>query len=118
MKKVTKFNYTFFFVFTVPTQMVTQSRTVTTVQNQQVQIPCTARGIPRPTITWKRNGRVIRGRVTSKNTLDGHYLTRTITIPSVQTRDFGVYICTATNKVTRKAIKHQVTLVVQGIFVN
>ena len=98
--------------------MVTQPRTVTKIQNQQVQIECTARGIPKPTVTWNRNRQVLRGRETSRNTRDGHYVTRTITISRVQTRDAGVYICTATNKVTRVPIKHQVTLVVQGIFVN
>ena len=97
--------------------MNTKPRTVTTIQNQRVQIPCTARGIPRPTITWKkkRDGQRLRGRETS----NGEYVTSTITISRPQTRDAGVYICTATNKVTTaRPIKQEITLVVQGIFLN
>ena len=97
--------------------MITRQRIVKTIQNQQLQIPCTARGIPRPTIAWKRkrNGQHLSGRVTSRNTGDGEYVTNTITISRIQTRDAGVYICTATNKVTTRPIEQEVTLVVQGI---
>ena len=97
--------------------MVTRQRIVKTIQNQQVQIPCTARGIPRPTITWrrKRNGQHLSGRVTIRNTRDGKYVTSIITISHVQTRDAGIYICTATNKVTTRPIEGVVTLLVQGI---
>ena len=96
--------------------MISRPRTITTTQNQQVEIPCTARGIPRPTITWKkkRDRQRLRGRVTGRNTRDG--VTSTITISQVQTADAGVYICTATNKVTARPIKKEITLVVQGIF--
>ena len=100
--------------------MITRPRTVTTIQNQQVQIPCTAEGIPRPTITWKRKqGRLIltrSRRITNTNTK--HRATSTIYISRVQTRDAGVYICTATNKVTARPVLQEVTLLVQGIFVN
>ena len=98
--------------------MITRPRTITTTQNQRVQIPCTARGIPRPKITWKkkRDGQHLRGQVTSRNIRDG--VTSTITISRVQTRDAGVYICTATNKVTPRPIEQEITLVVQGIFLN
>ena len=98
--------------------MITGPRTVTTIQNQQVQIPCTARGIPRPTITWKKkgDGQRLTGRVsTRRNTKDGEYVTSTITISRVKMRDAGVYICTATNKLTRRPVVQEVTLVVQGI---
>ena len=76
--------------------MITRPRTIPSTQNQRVQIPCTARGIPRPTITWKRNGRVLSKGVTSKNTR--YAVTSTITISRVQTRDAGVYIVPLTNK--------------------
>ena len=97
--------------------MITRPLTVTTIQNQRVEIPCTARGIPRPTITWKKkqDGQHLRGRVTIRNTKDG--VSSTIKISLVQTRDAGVYICTATNKVTTKAIVREVTLLVQGIVI-
>ena len=95
--------------------MITRSRTVTTIQNQRVQIPCTARGIPRPTITWKRkrDGQRLRRRVTTRNTREG--VTSTITMSRVQTGDAGVFICTATNKVTARPIRQEVTLLVEGI---
>ena len=51
-------------------------------------------------------------RVTSTNTRDR--VTSTITISRVQTRDAGIYVCTATNKVTTRPIRQEITLVVQG----
>ena len=97
--------------------MITRPYAVKTIQNERVQISCSARGIPRPTIIWKRkrDGQRLRGRVTTNNTRDGEYVTSTITISRVQTRDAGVYNCTATNKITARPIGREVTLLVQGI---
>ena len=97
--------------------MIPRPLTVTTIQNQRVQIPCTARGIPRPTITWKRkrDGQILGGRKTNENTKDGEFVTSTITISSARTRNAGVYICTATNEVTPRPIRQEITLEVQGI---
>lgn len=96
--------------------MITRARgTITTIQNQNIQIPCTVRGVLRPIIIWKRkNGQRLRGRVISRNTRNDE-TTSTLIISRVQTRDAGVYTCTATNKVTARPIEQEVTLVIQGI---
>ena len=102
-------------VITVPTRIITRaSRVVTKIQNQHAQIPCTARGIPRPTITWKRkDGQSVTRRATIRNT-GTNETTSTITISQVQTKDGGIYICIATNKVTTRPMEQEVTLVVNG----
>ena len=56
----------------------------------------------------------MRGQVTSKNTKDGEYVTSTIIIPLVQTKDAEVYICTATNQVTPRPIVQEIELTAKG----
>ena len=95
--------------------MITRAhRIVTKSYNQMVHIPCTARGIPRPTITWKRKDRQnLRGHVISRN-IRNNEITSSITISRVQTRDAGIYICTSANTVTARPVEQEVTLIVQG----
>ena len=105
-------NISFSISLTVPARVTKLQRTVTSIEGGQTRIPCTARGIPRPRITWRREDRQrLRGQVTSTNTRYGDYVTSTITLPRVQTRDAGVYICTATNVVS---VYGEVRLTVQG----
>ena len=89
-------NISFSISLTVPAKITKLQRTVTSIDGGETRMACTASGIPRPTITWWRKDRErLRGQVTSTNTRDR--VTSTITIPRVQTRESGVYICTATN---------------------
>ena len=99
-------------LFTVPAKITKLQSTVTSIEGRQTRIPCTASGITRPIITWRRKDRQrLRGRVTTSNTRDGEYVTSTITISRVQMRDAGVYICTATNV---ESVYGEVRLTVQG----
>ena len=99
--------------------MITQRirRTVTATQNKRAQLSCTAQGIPKPTITWKRkqSRQIVRTGITNSNT--GNRVTSSVTISRVQAWQAGVYICTATNTVTRNPIEVEIRLVVQGTFV-
>ena len=105
-------NISFSISLTVPARVTKLQRTVTSTVGSQTRIPCTARGIPRPRITWRRKDRQrLTGQVTNTNTRYGDYVTSTITISRVQTRDAGVYICTATNVVS---VYGEVRLTVQG----
>ena len=103
-------NISFSISLTVPAKITKLQRTVTSIVGSQTRIPCTASGIPRPTITWRRKDRQrLTGQVTNTNTR--YHVTSTITIPRVQTRDDGVYICTAANV---KSVQQETRLTVQG----
>ncbi|KAM8887343.1 hemicentin-1 [Spinachia spinachia] len=71
---------------------------VTANVGENITLPCTARGFPQPTVTWRRqDGRQILTRTDSRSRTvqleSGHLL-----IQSVWLDDGGVYICEAKNK--------------------
>ncbi|XP_036128071.1 hemicentin-1 [Molossus molossus] len=65
------------------------------VANQRVAFPCPAKGTPKPTIKWLRNGRELTGRQPGISVLEDGTL---LVIASVTPYDNGEYICVAVNE--------------------
>lgn len=66
-----------------------------------MELPCVARGVPEPTLTWTKDGR------TYPVSHDGSLI-----FGNVGLDDEGTYICTATNSAGRDEAR--VRLLVQG----
>ncbi|KAM6165457.1 hemicentin-1 [Erethizon dorsatum] len=63
--------------------------------NQRTVFPCPAKGTPKPTIKWLRNGRALTGREPGISILEDGTL---LVIASVTPYDNGEYICVAVNE--------------------
>ncbi|KAG8517174.1 Hemicentin-1 [Galemys pyrenaicus] len=65
------------------------------VANQRIAFPCPAKGTPKPTIKWLRNGRELTGREPGISFLEDGKL---LVIASVTPYDNGEYVCVAVNE--------------------
>ncbi|KAI4578501.1 hypothetical protein MJG53_011356 [Ovis ammon polii x Ovis aries] len=65
------------------------------VANQRIAFPCPAKGTPKPTIKWLRNGRELTGQELGISILEDGTL---LVIASVTPYDNGEYICVAVNE--------------------
>ncbi|EPY80556.1 hypothetical protein CB1_000818017, partial [Camelus ferus] len=65
------------------------------VASQRIAFPCPAKGTPKPTIKWLRNGRELTGREPGISILEDGTL---LVIASVTPYDDGEYICVAVNE--------------------
>ncbi|KAJ1074876.1 hypothetical protein K5549_020565, partial [Capra hircus] len=65
------------------------------VANQRIAFPCPAKGTPKPTIKWLRNGRELTGQELGISILEDGTL---LAIASVTPYDNGEYICVAVNE--------------------
>ncbi|XP_061239478.1 hemicentin-1 isoform X3 [Bos javanicus] len=65
------------------------------VANQRIAFPCPAKGTPKPTIKWLRNGRELTGQEPGISILEDSTL---LVIASVTPYDNGEYICVAVNE--------------------
>lgn len=77
----------------------------TTKEGQNVSLYCSAKGFPKPIITWFKDG----------NDLDADYYdadTGQLTFPSIQFHDRGVYRCVARNFLGSQSAT--VEIIVQG----
>ncbi|VTJ81530.1 Hypothetical predicted protein, partial [Marmota monax] len=63
--------------------------------NQRIAFPCPAKGTPKPTIKWLRNGRELTGKEPGVSILEDGTL---LVIASVTPYDNGEYICVAVNE--------------------
>ena len=74
-----------------PPNITSDTRSVTGVQGESLQLPCQAKGYPPPVITWYKTGnRIPYDR--------RHHLSNgTLVIKNVQKSDSGKYICKAVN---------------------
>jgi len=80
--------------------------------DQLVELSCSARGWPTPTMTWSRNSstEALADSVVTVSH-DGQYpVTSVLNITSVQLHDLGVYICTAHNNMGVNVTHFQLTV--------
>ena len=66
------------------------------INNTTAQFVCTAYGYPTPRLNISRGGRCFTTGI--GRTTNNRNVTMTLTIPQVQPRDAGQYICTASNE--------------------
>lgn len=69
---------------------MTISDNITAVVNTPISVDCVTSGIPTPTVTWTKDGEVLR---------NGHmvYTNGTLVIERAGVNDTGLYTCTAKN---------------------
>ncbi|XP_025060802.1 hemicentin-2 [Alligator sinensis] len=78
----------------------------------QVLLPCAARGIPEPRITWSKDGAVVRGDNGKFTFLQSGELI----VKDAQAGDAGTYTCTAENAAGRAARQLRLTVLVPPAF--
>ena len=79
---------------------------VTALPNTSVTVVCSVTGVPRPIISWTKDGQPI---VLTHNVLiteDGKLLT----LRSVEVKDKGLYTCTAKNSIGTDSVDTQIDI--------
>ncbi|MGH0125472.1 UNVERIFIED_CONTAM: hypothetical protein FKN15_054569 [Acipenser sinensis] len=74
------------------------------VANQRIAFPCPAKGTPKPTIKWLRNGQELTGNEPGVSIQDDGTL---LIIASVSPHDNGEYVCVAVNDAGTTERKYQ-----------
>ncbi|MGH0173029.1 UNVERIFIED_CONTAM: hypothetical protein FKN15_020671 [Acipenser sinensis] len=74
------------------------------VANQRIAFPCPAKGTPKPTIKWLRNGQELTGNEPGVSIQDDDTL---LIIASVSPHDNGEYVCVAINDAGTTERKYQ-----------
>lgn len=67
--------------------------------NENVRLTCSIEGIPAPTLSWEKDGKVLQPG--AKYTIEVHDKQCTLVINAVQLDDSGEFYCIATNPVGR-----------------
>ena len=82
--------------FTVPPNATSEPENVAKPSAHTVRFPCTFSGVPPPTVTWYKNGELIKndGRITIREERGTTWLVVTNTEPS----DSGLYQCVGQNE--------------------
>lgn len=80
---------------------------VRTLTKSRITINCPVRGRPTPTVTWRRNGQVIRDGEDYK--LLGDANNSLIILKNNKTTDSGVFQCTATNQLGSNSANSAIT---------
>ena len=80
----------------VPPEFTVPLRKVMAIENKTVELTCTVRGFPKPTITWYKGARDIYEN--AKFTMTQDEDTYTLTIYNVYGEDEDEYACKATNR--------------------
>ncbi|MEQ2233817.1 hypothetical protein ILYODFUR_025673, partial [Ilyodon furcidens] len=75
-----------------------------TVLNQRIELPCPAKGLPKPVIRWLRNGQELMGNEPGVSILDDGTL---LILAAVSPLDDGEYVCTAANDAGSTEKKYQ-----------
>ena len=75
-----------------------QSQTVVVVSGSLVILSCGAFGIPRPELTWTKDGGTVSGDSVSTTTSGSYNISGTLTIGSAAVEDGGTYVCHVTNR--------------------
>lgn len=89
-----------------PSKKVKISDNVRTPPGKKISITCTARGLPKPKITWSKNGVVLR--TGSEYEIDQN---NTLTLRDVKVTHTGTYTCTAKNVAGEDRASSKVTVV-------
>ncbi|MED6295213.1 hypothetical protein CHARACLAT_029366, partial [Characodon lateralis] len=74
------------------------------VLNQRIELPCPAKGLPKPVIRWLRNGQELMGNEPGVSILDDGTL---LILAAVSPLDDGEYVCTAANDAGSTEKKYQ-----------
>lgn len=79
---------------------------VAVTKGGDVTLQCAAEGIPRPVVTWLKDGRPISGQHRAKILNEG----RLLQIKNVQVSDTGRYTCVAVNTAGQADSRHDISV--------
>lgn len=102
--------YFLFYFLSAPPTWIIQPTDTTGVYGSTSTLHCAAAGLPRPQITWYKNGDVIRGDVGRVVA----YSNGSLTIHILNEEDEGLYRCTARNGVGETLLQ-EINIFVNGI---
>uniref|UniRef100_A0A3Q1FBY1 Ig-like domain-containing protein n=1 Tax=Acanthochromis polyacanthus TaxID=80966 RepID=A0A3Q1FBY1_9TELE len=86
---------------------------VTVTKGGDVTLQCAAEGVPRPAVTWLKDGRPITGQHGAKVLNEG----RLLQIKDAKVSDTGRYTCIAVNVAGQADSKHDVIFLHSGVIV-
>ena len=78
---------------------------VTALPNTSITITCSATGVPRPLIGWRKNGQTVSDGMNIHIAMDG-----TLTLHSAQIADRGMYTCEVKNSGGTDSISTQIDI--------
>ena len=87
-------------LYTVPTITNKSKRRVTIFEGNVLYLVCDAEGYPTPSVTWKKNGKVLQTNITRSD----------FTIDDTSEKDTGKYECEAVNSVGTVSYTVEVTI--------
>lgn len=79
---------------------------ISVTKGGDVTLQCAAEGIPRPAVTWLKDGRPITGQYSAKVLNEG----RLLQIKDVKVSDTGRYTCIAVNVAGQADSKHDISV--------
>ena len=88
---------------------------VLTINGSLLTISCTAHGVPRPILTWTRDGEVIGDDLITRTIPETYTISESVTIESVTAEDSGLYVCEATNRAGNRTSSTQLEVLSQSL---
>ena len=96
----TKLHFIWHYLITVPATITTPPIDTIVVVQEKLALSCVAIGIPKPYISWSRNGNLLmnstRYNITARCPTESSFLS-TLTVNVVERSDAGDYSCMASN---------------------